>query len=213
MAELDKIQVSDSYYDIKDNLARPLIYDITDGLTVNHEGITNEELANRVLQGGFVGVRSSGVIYQLKSATTYSYSGSTWYTFSFETFNSSRNIVRWATSSISTGTTFTLNGPYTYNMTLPTRYCTGTLDTSSTGTSFTIPTGYENGTLIFIGRPGNETFYVTTSVPITTLPKVIQLANQTNYVAYQITKTDNTIKCVLSNQSATSTVEAVYIRP
>lgn len=213
MAELDKIQVSDSYYDIKDNLARPLIYDANDSLTVSHEGMTNEEIANRVLQGGFVGINIGATIYQLKSATTYTYNGSTWYSFSFDTFNSSRNIVRYTTSSISTGTTFTLNGPYTYNMTLPTRYCTGTLSTSSDGTSFTIPTGYENGTLIFIGRPGNGTFYVTTSVPITTLPKVIQLANQTNYVAYQITKTNSTIKCVLSNQSATSTVEAVYIRP
>lgn len=213
MAELDKIQVSDSYYDIKDNLARPLIYDANDSLTVSHEGMTNEEIANRVLQGGFVGVNVGATIYQLKSATTYTYNGSTWYSFSFDTFNSSRNIVRYTTNSISTGTTLTLNGPYTYNMTLPTRYCTGTLSTSSDGTSFTIPTGYENGTLIFIGRPGNGTFYVTTSVPITTLPKVIQLANQTNYVAYQITKTNNTIKCVLSNQSATSTVEAVYIRP
>lgn len=213
MAELDKIQVSDSYYDIKDNLARPLIYDANDSLTVSHEGMTNEEIANRVLQGGFVGVNVGATIYQLKSATTYAYNGSTWYSFSFDTFNSSRNIVRYTTSSISTGTTLTLNGPFTYNMTLPTRYCTGTLSTSSDGTSFTIPTGYENGTLIFIGRPGNGTFYVTTSVPITTLPKVIQLANQTNYVTYQITKTNNTIKCVLSNQSATSTVEAVYIRP
>lgn len=213
MAELDKIQVSDSYYDIKDNLARPLIYDANDSLTVSHEGMTNEEIANRVLQGGFVGVNIGATIYQLKSATTYTYNDSTWYSFSFDTFNSSRNIVRYTTSSISTGTTFTLNGPYTHNMILPTRYCTGTLSTSSDGTSFTIPTGYENGTLIFIGRPGNGTFYVTTSVPITTLPKVIQLANQTNYAAYQITKTNNTIKCVLSNQSATSTVEAVYIRP
>ncbi len=213
MAELDKIQVSDSYYDIKDNLARPLIYDANDSLTVSHEGMTNEEIANRVLQGGFVGVNVGATIYQLKSATTYTYNGSTWYNFSFDTFNSSRNIVRYTTSSISTGTTLTLNGPYTYNMTLPTRYCTGTLSTSSDGTSFTIPTDYENGTLIFIGRPGNGTFYVTTSVPITTLPKVIQLTNQTSYVAYQITKTNNTIKCVLSNQSATSTVEAVYIRP
>lgn len=213
MAELDKIQVSDSYYDIKDNLARPLIYDANDSLTVSHEGMTNEEIANRMFQGGFVGINVGATIYQLKSATTYTYNGSTWYNFSFDTFNSSHNIVRYTTSSISTGTTFTLNGPYTYNMTLPTRYCTGTLSTSSDGTSFTIPTGYENGTLIFIGRPGNGTFYVTTSIPITTLPKVIQLANQTNYVAYQITKTNNTIKCVLSNQSATSTVEAVYIRP
>lgn len=213
MAELDKIQVSDSYYDIKDNLARPLIYDANDSLTVDHAGITNEEIANRVLQGGFVGVNVGAVIYQLKSATTYSYNGSTWYMFSFETFNSSRNIVRYTTSSISTGTTFILNGPYTYNMTLPTRYCTGTLSTSSDGTSFTIPTGYENGTLIFVGLPGNGSFYVTTSVPIATLPKVIQLANQTNYVAYSITKSDSTIKCVLSNQSATSTVDAVYIRP
>jgi hypothetical protein len=49
MAELDKIQVSDSYYDIKDNLARPLIYDANDSLTVSHEGMTNEEIANRVL--------------------------------------------------------------------------------------------------------------------------------------------------------------------
>lgn len=212
MADLDKIQVSDIYYDIKDNLARPLVFDISNGLTISLNGMTVADIAERILQGGYVGLRNGGVLYTGTSAVSYYSNNITFYTLNFETLNVSRNIVRYTTSVASTATSFTVSGPTTYNLTLQTRYCTGTLDTSSTGTSITIPSGYENGTLIIFGRPGNGN-YTSVSIPIAKLPQVVQLANQTNYVAYLVTKSGSTVKFVLNNQSASSTVDAVYIRP
>lgn len=212
MADLDKIQVSDSYYDIKDKLARPLVFNIDNGTTINLNGMTVADIAERILQGGYVGLQKDGVLYMGTSATSYYSNNVTFYTLNFETLNASRNIVRYVTSVASTATSFTVNGPTTYNLTLQTSYCTGTLDTSSTGTSITIPSGYESGTLIIFGRPGNGN-YTSVSIPITKLPQIVQLANQTNYVSYSVTKSDDTVKFVLNNQSASSTVDAVYIKP
>lgn len=212
MADLDKIQVSDNYYDVKDKLARPLVFNIDDGLTINLNGMTVADIAERILQGGYVGLQNNGVLYIGTSATSYYSNNVTFYTLNFETLNTSRNIVRYVTSVASTATSFTVSGPTTYNLTLQTRYCTGTLDTSSTGTSITIPLGYESGTLIIFGRPGNSN-YTSVSIPIAKLPQIVQLANQTNYVSYSVTKSDNTVKFVLNNQSASSTVDAVYIKP
>lgn len=210
MADLDKIQVSDKYYEIKDNLARPLIFNIDDGLTVSLDEMTVQDIAEMIVQGRYVGLKSGNSLYRGTSASSYSYNSTTFYTLNFETLNASCNIMRYMTSTASTASSFTLSGPATYNLALPTKYCTGTLDTTSTGTTITIPSGYENGTLIIFGRPGNGN-YTSVSVPIAKLPQVVQLTNQTNYVAYSITKTNNAVKFVLSNQSASSTVDAVYI--
>ena len=49
MADLDKIQVSDNYYDVKDKLARPLVFNINDGLTINLNGMTVADIAERIL--------------------------------------------------------------------------------------------------------------------------------------------------------------------
>ena len=212
MADLDKIQVSDNYYDVKDKLARPLVFNIDDGLTINLNGMTVADIAEKILQGGYVGLKNGGTLYTGTAAVPYTSAGTAFYTLNFETLNQSRNIIRYVASVAATSTSFTVSGPTTYNISLPTKYCTGTLNTTSTGTSITIPSGYESGTLIIFGRPGNGN-YTSASIPVQKLPQVVQLANQTNYVAYSITKSGSTVKFVLSNQSASSTVDAVYIRP
>ena len=71
MADLDKIQVSDNYYDVKDKLARPLVFNIDDGLTINLNGMTVADIAERILQGGYVGLQNNGVLYMGTSATSY----------------------------------------------------------------------------------------------------------------------------------------------
>ena len=106
MADLDKIQVSDNYYDVKDKLARPLVFNINDGLTINLNGMTVADIAERILQGGYVGLQNNGVLYMGTSATSYYSNNVTFYTLNFETLNASRNIVRYVTSVASTATSW-----------------------------------------------------------------------------------------------------------
>ena len=163
-----------------------------------------------------IGLVKDNQFFTLVKVDTYSYSGTTYFSLYFESVLSDRTVKRQYISTTSTSTTLSVPSASTTYLSLPTRYVTGTLDKTSTGTSFTVPSGYENGQLIFWGRPRGAA-HTSTVVPLSefsTTGLLIQITDQTGYISYQITKTDNTIRCVLSNQSTSSaSIDCVYITP
>lgn len=218
MAELNQIQFYDnSIYDIKDAVARQIVLDGSTSPVNLPDNMTIQDLYDKFNLGKLIGIVKDNLFYTLVKVDTYTYNETTYFSLYFENIISNGTVKRiYTTSTVSTATTISIPTPSITYLTLPTRYCTGTLDKTSTGTTFTIPSGYENGQLIFWGRPRGAA-YTSTVVPLSefsTTGSLIQLSDQTGYISYQITKTNNTIKCVLSNQSTSSaSIDCVYITP
>lgn len=216
MSDIDQIQLRDNLYDIKDSAARQIILDGSTSPINIPDSLTVQDLYDKFQLGTLIGLVKDNQFFTLVKVDTYSYSGTTYFSLYFESVLSDRTVKRQYISTTSTSTTLSVPSASTTYLSLPTRYVTGTLDKTSTGTSFTIPSGYENGQLIFWGRPRGAA-HTSTVVPLSefsTTGLLIQITDQTGYISYQITKTDNTIRCVLSNQSTSSaSIDAVYITP
>lgn len=217
MAELNQIQFYDTnIYDIKDAVARQIVLDGSTNPITLPDNMTVQDLYDKFNLGKLIGIVKDNLFYTLVKFNANTNNETTYFSLYFENITLRTVTSLNTTSTISTATTLSIPTPSITYLNLPTRYCTGTLDKTSTGTTFTIPSGYENGQLIFWGRPRGAA-YTSTVVPLSefsTTGSLIQLSDQTEYISYQITRTNNTIKCVLSNQSTSSaSIDCVYITP
>lgn len=215
MAQINKIRVDSNEYDVKDFFSRPIILDRDANVTVTlPNNMTMQDLFEVYQQGKPVWVKYNNRMYTAESMYE---TGGTYISSNFiAAIGNSLTYFQAMTSK--TSTTIVLSNNTTAYLVQGTRSLISSSLSRTTSTTATIPTGYENGTLLVWGRPNaDNTGYLGLDIPLgflSTTQKKFTITDDTNQINYGITKNGSILTFTFGSASSSSGVwTAVYIMP
>lgn len=215
MAQINKIQVDSNEYDVKDAFSRPIILDRDVNVTVTlPDNMTMQDLLEVYQQGKPVWVKYNNRMYAAESM--YKTGG----TYISSTFVAAigNSLTYFQAMTSETSTTIVLSNNTTVYLVQGTKSLISSSLSRTASTTATIPTGYENGTLLVWGRPNaGNTGYLGLDIPIgflSTTQKKFTITDDTNQINYGITKNGSILTFTFGSASSSSGVwTAVYIMP
>lgn len=216
MAQINKIQVDSNEYDVKDSFSRPIILDRDANVTVTlPDSMTMQDLLEVYQKGKPVWVKYNNRMYVAESI--YRTGGGSYISSTFvTTYGNALAYIQAMTGE--TSTTIVLTSMTTTYLVQGTKSLISSSLSRTASTTATIPTGYENGTLLVWGRPnGGTTGYIGLDIPLGVLSstqKKFTLADDSNQINYSITKSGSVLTFTFGSASSTTGVwTAVYIMP